>query len=59
MQQLSVHDSYLAPPLLRCLTDKVFMLTVNFGICSTVIIMVQGLHLRIGLVMGFRVRTGL
>jgi len=52
VQQLS------ALPLLRCLTDKVFMLMVNFGICSTVTIMVQGLRLRIELVMGFRLGLG-
>jgi len=46
--QLSAHDNYLVQPLLGRLTDKVFMLVVNFSICSTVRLRVQGLHLRVG-----------
>ena len=46
-EQLSARDTYLA--LLLLLMDKVFVLMVNFNICSTVMFRVQGLHFWIGL----------
>ena len=48
------NSCYLVLLLLRCLTDKVFVLTVNFSIYSTVMFRVQGLHFWI--VLGLSVR---